>query len=73
LKYSATAAHTEEVPLQILDPDRYNVQFRVNTPGQLDVIVKFNGVEIPQSPLKLKVDADNFAESINESNLITTD
>jgi Filamin/ABP280 repeat len=64
LRYATKNVHTTEVPLQVIDADRYSVRFQPRHSGPLDVIVKFNGVEIPQSPLKLAVLADNIAESM---------
>jgi hypothetical protein len=63
LRYSTKNVHITEVPLQVIDADRYSVRFQPRHSGPLDVIVKFNGVDIPQSPLRLTVMADNFAES----------
>lgn len=52
-----------EIPLRILDFDRYAIRFTVTEPGDHLVHIRYNSQSIPNSPFRLRVcDFDNALE-----------
>lgn len=61
LKVMSPLGRATDIPLQILDPDRFGVKFEANEIGLYKIFIKFNGVALPKSPYSVVcVDDDDL-------------
>lgn len=68
LKVISPVGRSTDIPLQILDPDRFGVKFIANDIGLYNILIKFNGVALPKSPYSVVcVDDDDLISPTSTS------
>lgn len=69
LKVTSPLGRATDVPLQIIDPDRYGVKYVATDIGLYKFVIKFNGVLLPKSPFSVVcVDDDDLLNTTRNSN-----